>query len=221
MPTVTNRSDNDVFYRDWGSGPTLVFVHGGALNADCWEYQTVPLSDHHRVIALDTRGCGRSDEPDHGYGYDDLADDLADVLTALDLHDVTLIGHSMGAGTIVRYFSRHDGARVASVVMVAPITPYMLHADDNPHGVPAAMFEESVALLRHDRPLWIEAAAPAFFGAEPDEQLVSKIEWGKSLALSSGAKATIGLFDSFWRTDFRASSPESTSPYSSVTAMPT
>lgn len=203
MPTFTNRSGHDIFFHDWGSGPTLVFVHGGAINADCWEYQTVPLSDRCRVIAPDTRGCGRSGEPHRGYGYDDLADDLADLITTLDLHDVVLVGHSMGAGTIVRYFSRHNGDRVRGVVMVAPITPFMVHADDNPGGVPAAVFEESVALLRVNRPYWIEAAAPAFFGADPDETLLAKIEWGKGLARSSGAQATIGLFDSFWRTDFR------------------
>lgn len=204
MATITNRSGFDLYFRDWGSGPTLVFVHGGALNADCWEYQTVPLSEHYRCVAVDTRGCGRSDEPATGYGYDQLADDIADVLAHLDVDDSVLIGHSMGAGSIVRYFTRHAGARVRGVVLVAPITPFMLLTDDHPHGVPASVFEESVDLLRHDRPLWVGAAAPGFFGADPEAVSPAKLEWGKSLALTSGAKATIELFDRFYRTDFRA-----------------
>jgi non-heme chloroperoxidase len=204
MPTITNRSGHDLYFHDWGSGPTsLVFIHGGALNADCWEYQTGPLSARYRCVSLDTRGCGRSDEPADGYDYDDLADDVYDVLAVLDIEDAVLVGHSMGAGTIVRYFTRHRGARVGAVVLVAPITPFMVLTDDHPHGIPESVFEESVALLRQDRPMWIEMAAPAFFGSDTDAVSTPKLEWGKSLALGSGANATIKLFDSFYRTDFR------------------
>jgi non-heme chloroperoxidase len=203
MPRITNRDGVELFVHDWGSGPTLVFIHGGALNADCWEYQTVPLSDRHRCVAIDTRGCGRSDEPADGYDYDSLADDIDDVLCALEIDDAVLVGHSMGAGSIVRYFTRHGGARVRGVVLVAPVTPFMLLTEDHPHGVPASVFEESVELLRSDRPLWIDAAAPMFFG-DTDEVSDSMLAWGKSLALGSGAIATIKLFDSFYRTDFRS-----------------
>jgi pimeloyl-ACP methyl ester carboxylesterase len=206
MATFTNRDGIRLFFRDWGDGAPLVFVHGGALNADCWEYQTVPLAEQgFRCIAADTRGCGRSEEPWSGYGYDDLADDLADLLDHLAVDGVTLVGHSMGAGTITRYLTRHGSERVGRAVLVAPITPFMVQTDDNPAGVPAAVFDESVALLRADRPRWIELAAPAFFGGDPgEEDTRALVEWGKGLALGSGAKATLELFGGFHTTDFRS-----------------
>lgn len=206
MPSFTNRSGLRLFFHDWGTGDPIVFIHGGALNADSWEYQTVPLSEQgYRCIAADTRGCGRSDEPASGYAYDSLADDVADLLDHLDLTRATLVGHSMGAGTITRYLTRYGTERIVRCVLVSPTTPFMLHADDNPNGVPVEMFEESVALLRVNRPMWIDIAAPAFFGGDPSDPTypASLIEWGKGLALKSGAKATMELFGSFYKTDFR------------------
>jgi non-heme chloroperoxidase len=206
MSYFTNRTGHRLFFHDWGTGKPMVFIHGGALNANCWEYQTVALSEQgYRCIAADTRGCGRSDEPGSGYDYDTLADDVADLLDFLDLGDITLIGHSMGAGTITSYLTRYGTERVGRCVLIGPTTPYMLLADDNPNGVPAQMFEDSVALLRVNRPMSIDIAAPAFFGGDPTDPAypASLIEWGKGLALGSGAKATMELFGSFYKTDFR------------------
>lgn len=169
MATFTNRDGLELFHHDWGRGRPVVFIHGGAPNADSWEYQMVPLSEQgYRCVAADTRGCGRSDQPDAGYDYDDLADDISDLLAHLDFVDVTLVSHSMGAGTITRYLSRDGTGRVGRVVLIAPTTPFVLQTDDNPSGVPAALFEQSVHLLRANRPMWIEMAAPAFFGGDPE-----------------------------------------------------
>ena len=160
------------------------------------------LSDRYRCVALDTprlRSLGRTNRR---LRLRPSADDIADVLSALEIDDAVLIGHSMGAGSIVRYFTRHSGAGVSGVVLVAPVAPFLLLTDDHLHGVPASVFEESVALLRRDRPLWIDVAAPGFFGGDADVS-APKLAWGKALALGSGASATVGLFDSFYQTDFR------------------
>ena len=58
-----------------------------------------------------------------GYDYDTFADDLASLIELLDLHEVTLIGHSLGCSEIVRYLSRHGDARVERLVLLAPTAP--------------------------------------------------------------------------------------------------
>src|SRR4051812_5121713 len=88
-----------------GAGRPVVLIHGWPLSGASWSEQITPLRDAgHRVVVYDRRGFGRSD-PGDGYDYDDLAGDLDHVLTDLDLHDVTLVGFSMGGGEVARYVS--------------------------------------------------------------------------------------------------------------------
>ena len=98
MTFIETGDSTNLFYKDWGAGKPVVFVHGWVLGSDMWEYQMVPLADAGlRCVAYDVRGCGRSDQPGSGYDLDTLADDLAAVLDHLDLRDATLVGHSMGS----------------------------------------------------------------------------------------------------------------------------
>ena len=62
------------------------------------------------------------------------ADDLAAVIDALDLRDVTLVGHSTGGGEVVRYITRHGTKRVARLVLIAAVPPLMLKTPGNPKG---------------------------------------------------------------------------------------
>ena len=64
MPHVETPDGVSLFYKDWGSGEPVVFIHGWPLNADMWEYQMTPLArEGLRCIAYDRRGFGRSDQP--------------------------------------------------------------------------------------------------------------------------------------------------------------
>ena len=102
-PYIRMRDGTTLFYKDWGSGKPVVFLHAWALPSDMWDYQMVPLSELGlRCVAYDRRGHGRSSVPTGGYDYDMLADDLATVLDRLDLKDVTLVGYSMASGEIGR-----------------------------------------------------------------------------------------------------------------------
>ncbi len=62
------------------------------------------------------------------------ADDLAAVLDAFNLHDVTLVTFSAGSGEAVRYLTRHGTGRIARLAMIAPTTPLLARQDDNPDG---------------------------------------------------------------------------------------
>src|SRR6201994_3819942 len=118
-----------------GSGRPVVLIHGWPLSGESWQYQVPVLADAgYRVVTYDRRGFGRSDKPKHGYGYDTLADDLARVITELDLHDVTLVGFSMGGGEVARYIARHGEGSVHSAVFASAVTPYLAQTTDNPDG---------------------------------------------------------------------------------------
>lgn len=193
-------------YRDWGSGSPVVFVHGGQLGAGMWEYQMVPLaSQGPRCIAYDRRGCGRSDQPWHGYDPDTLASDLAALLDHLDLREVTLVGHSQGCGDIARFLSRHGGGRIARVALIAPTTPYLLKSPGNPDGIDNGVFEAMIAALAEDRPRFTTALAPAFFGVGLPNVSVSPelMQWGIGLALQASPRAVIEMTRTFSETDFR------------------
>ena len=130
-----------LYYREWGAGRPIVFVHGWAVNCDVWQYQMLALSPHVRCIAYDKRGHGRSTDPGCGYDYDTLADDLSCLLDDLDLTDVVLVGHSMGPAEIVRYLSRHGDTRISRLVLISSALPFMLKTPDNPAGIDGAIFQ--------------------------------------------------------------------------------
>ena len=71
----------------------------------------------YRVIAHDRRGHGRSSQPWDGNDMDHYADDLATVITTLDLNDVTLVGFSTGGGEVARYIGRHGTERVKKAAL--------------------------------------------------------------------------------------------------------
>jgi pimeloyl-ACP methyl ester carboxylesterase len=205
-PLVETADGTRLFYKDWGTGAPLVFVHGGQLGADMWEYQMTPLvGEGLRCIAYDRRGCGRSSQPGHGYDVDTLADDLAALLAQLDLRGVTLVGHSNGCGDIARYLSRHGADRVARAVLVAPTTPFLLKTADNPNGLDMNVFEATIAELINDRPRFLTSFAPIFFSVGLPGVAVSPelAQWGVELALQASPLATIAMTRTFAETDFR------------------
>lgn len=196
-----------LFYKDWGSGKPVVFIHGWPVNADMWEYQMVPLARQGlRTIAYDRRGFGRSDQPAGAYTYDVLADDLAALLDALDLHDVTLVGFSMGGGEVARYLSRHGSARIARAVLVAAVTPFLLQTSDNPEGVERSVFDGIVDGLVKDRPHFLAGFGKTFYGVGLLSSPVSPefLQWSWNLAMQGSPLATIDCVRLFSETDFRS-----------------
>ncbi|UKJ76128.1 alpha/beta hydrolase (plasmid) [Azospirillum brasilense] len=135
-----------LFYRDWGRGKPVVFLSSWSLNSDSWAYQMLALAEHgHRCVAYDRRGHGRSSDPGTGFDFDRLADDLATLLDTLDLHGVTLLGHSMSCGEIVRYLSRHGSGRVSRTMLVGTVTQMLARTDDNPDGISPPPFSRPSA----------------------------------------------------------------------------
>ncbi len=190
-----------LFYRDTGTGRPVLFIHGWTLSSEIWRSQTASLAGHGlRAVAYDRRGHGQSSKPDAGYDYDRLAADLAAVIDNLDLTQVILVGHSMGAGEVVRYLTRHGAGRIARVMLVAPTTPFPLKTPDNPEGVDGAMYDQAVAALQADRDAYFKAGTAAFIGATPPAELR---DWAMNIAVQASVPAEIGCMRAFSATDFR------------------
>jgi pimeloyl-ACP methyl ester carboxylesterase len=198
---VETRDGQKLFYVDKGAGRAVVFIHGWTLSSAIWNAQTDWVAAQGlRAIAYDRRGHGQSSKPESGYDYESLAADLATLLDRLDLKDVVLVGHSMGAGEVVRYLARHGTNRVGRVLLVAPTTPFALKTDDNPQGVDRAVYDRMVATLQANRTGYLAAGAPGLLGRNADPILV---DWAMSIALQASPQAQIACLRAFSETDFR------------------
>ena len=150
-----------------------------------------------RCVAFDRRGHGRSGQPDRGYDFDTLADDLAAVMEQLDLRDVTLVGHSVGCGEVVHYLSRHGSRRVARAVLIGTITPGDVSTGNS-------VFESARAALIKDPHGTFANAAADFFGASKNPISEETMRWWTRMIIDEcSLKVAIDLFRLFQTTDFR------------------
>jgi len=114
VSTITVKDGTTIYYKDWGKGPVITFSHGWPLNSDAWDNQLHFFAKNgFRVVAHDRRGHGRSSQPWDGNEMNTYAGDLASVIEALDLKDITMVGHSTGCGEVARYIGRYGTKRVA------------------------------------------------------------------------------------------------------------
>jgi non-heme chloroperoxidase len=193
MCRFTTRDGAEIYYKDWGTGRAIVFSHGWPLSSDAFEDQMFFLAERgFRCIAHDRRGHGRSSQPWDGNDMDHYADDLAELLTHLDLTDVVLVGHSTGGGEVARYIGRYGTKRVAKAVLVGAVPPVMLKSAKNPGGTAIEVFDQLRARVHADRSqLWRDLSMP-FYGYN-----------------RSGTTISEGVRESFWSQGMMAGMPAS------------
>lgn len=207
--TITTVDGVQLYYKDWGpkDGPVVTFSHGWPLSSDSWESQMLFLaSQGYRVVAHDRRGHGRSSQPWEGNDMDHYADDLAAVIEALDLKDVTLAGFSTGGGEVARYIGRHGTGRVKKAVLVSAVPPMMLKTADNPGGVPLEVFDGIRKASLEDRAqLYLDLASGPFYGFNRPGAKVSQglIDNWRAQGMQAGHKNTYDSIAAFSATDFR------------------
>jgi non-heme chloroperoxidase len=182
MSTITVKDGTTIYYKDWGKGPVVTFSHGWPLSSDAWDGQMLFFAQKgFRVVAHDRRGHGRSSQASSGNDMNGYADDLAAVIEALDLNDVTLVGHSTGGGEVTRYIGRHGTKRVAAAILIAAVPPILVKSASNPDGIPIEVFDGLRSGVAKDRSQFWEDFALMFYGAN-----------------RPGAKVSQGILDQFW-----------------------
>lgn len=110
--TVRSSDGAEIHLAERGEGRPLLLLHGVTLQWWIWAAALNLLSDRYRVIAWDMRGHGRSTVGTDGITLEAIADDVAAVLTELDLRDAIVVGHSMGGMALGRFCARHDDLMV-------------------------------------------------------------------------------------------------------------
>jgi non-heme chloroperoxidase len=194
-----------IFYKDWGKGQPVLFSHGWPLTADAWEGQMLALlNEGYRVIAHDRRGHGRSSQTWEGNHMDQYADDLAELIDYLDLHDLILVGHSTGGGEVARYLGRHGTTRVAKAVLVGAVPPLMLKTPQNPEGLPREIFDDIRKGVADNRSQFFQDLSKKFYGFN---RMTNKTVQGTCdsfwlQGMMGGIKAEYDCIEQFSETDF-------------------
>lgn len=181
---ITTKDGTQIYYKDWGKGQPIVFHHGWPLSADDWDAQLLFFVHHgYRVIAHDRRGHGRSTQTSEGNEMNTYADDVAALVTALDLKNAIHIGHSTGGGEVTRYLGKHGTTRCAKAVLINAVPPVMVKSATNPEGTPIEVFDGFRKTLAENRAqLYLDFASGPFYGFN-----------------RPGAKVSQGIIDNWWR----------------------
>jgi non-heme chloroperoxidase len=206
MSMVTTKDGVQIFYKDWGQGQPIVFHHGWPLCSDDWDTQMLFfLAQGYRVIGIDRRGHGRSEQVSGGHDMDHYAADAAAVVEHLQLRDAIHVGHSTGGGEVARYVARYGGGRVAKAVLMSAVPPIMVKSATNPEGTPIEAFDGLRKALAANRAVFYRDVASGPFygynrpGAQPQEGVIGN--WWRQ-GMIGGAKAHYDSIKAFSETDF-------------------
>jgi len=105
-----------MYYEEYGTGYPLLLIHGGISSIQMWEKQLSDFSQHFRVIAVDCRGQGKTNNPEGVFHYKLMADDFAAFIQELNLEKVLLCGWSDG-GQIGLEMGLHYPGLVKAMVL--------------------------------------------------------------------------------------------------------
>ncbi|MEH7542555.1 alpha/beta hydrolase [Bacillus thuringiensis] len=191
---ITVEKDVHIFVQDVNPGPgskTVFFVHGWPLNHQMYQYQLNVLPEHgFRCIAMDIRGNGQSDKPWTGYTYDQLADDIAIVLEALQVENATLVGFSVGGALSIRYMSRYNGRHISKLALIDAVSPSFVKNQESPYGVPKEQADALINQMYANLPKFLNDVSLSFFNRNLG---AATLEWFSYLGMQSASYALIKI----------------------------
>jgi non-heme chloroperoxidase len=196
MSIIKIENDLNLFYKDYGSGKPVIFVHGWCINSDSWEYLMDDICKAgFRCICYDQRGCGRSDQPWDGFDSRTLAADLAGIIEQLDLKELILIGHSTGCALITQYMADYGENRVKKAVYIGTISP-----TPNPD---QHLNQSLIEIIKADRPAYVKSLADDFFNLSGEGNTVSQemTEWTIDIVLQASLRAAVEMTKIYFNND--------------------
>lgn len=116
MPKITLNAI-ELFYEIHGTGEPLLLIHGLGSSSRDWEYQLPAFTEHYQVITCDVRGHGQSAKPPGPYNVPMFADDIIQLMQALDIAPAHVLGISMG-GMIAYQMAVDHPEMVKSLIAV-------------------------------------------------------------------------------------------------------
>lgn len=205
MSKFTLKDGTEIYYKDLGTGQPIFFHHGWPLSADDWDAQMLYFLDQgYRVIAHDRRGHGRSTQTFTGNEMDTYAADVNELTSFLGLKDAVHIGHSTGGGEAIRYAAKYGTDKVSKVILISAVTPYMIVDENNPEGVPLAVFDDIRFNTAHNRQQFYQDLTFPFYGYNREGADVKKgiqDNWWRQ-GMMGGIKAHYDCIKVFSETDF-------------------
>ncbi|MEI6521309.1 MAG: alpha/beta hydrolase, partial [bacterium] len=189
--------------RDWGQGKTIVFIPGWPLSHEMFEYQFTQLPQHgYRCIGITQRGFGKSSQPWDNYNYDIFADDINKVIENLDLHDVTLAGHSMGGAVALHYTARQNSNKISKLALFGAAAPSFTKRAGFPHGLDPTDVDALINLCNSDRAKLNADFGKIFFRTE--KAVSPKLgEWFHNIGMEASPRATAACLVALRDADLR------------------
>lgn len=168
----------------------VLLVHGWPLSHKIYEYQINLLLNHgYRVVAVDLRGFGLSDAPACGYTYNQMAQDLYSVVTALRLRCFVLVGFSMGGAIVLRYMHRFCGYGVKRLILLAAAAPSWTQRPGFPYGLTREAVDQLICQASTNRPQLAYTFSHEQLFASPQTDSVKS--WFEGIALSASGVGTV------------------------------
>lgn len=179
--------------------PAMVLVHGFGCDQQMWRFLTPAFVDRYRVVLLDLVGAGQSDleayDPARYASLEAHAEDVLEVLAALNLYNVVLVGHSVGA-SIAMLAAIREPERVGKLVLVSP-SPRFLNDVGYTGGFEQADIEELLDTMDSNYLGWSAALAPVIMGQPSESALTSDLH-------QSFCRTTPAIAKHFARVTFQA-----------------
>ncbi len=166
--TVSSLDGVPIAFEKTGDGEkTLVFVHGWSCDRTYWREQVAALSDRYTIVTVDLAGHGESGLTRTDYTMPAFGSDVAAVVVALDLHNVYLVGHSMG-GSVVVEAARLLPDRVVGIIGIDTL-------QEPQFSFTAEQVDGFVNSLKADFPVATTRFVASMFPADADTALVRSI----------------------------------------------
>jgi non-heme chloroperoxidase len=210
MPFVNVDEGVSIYVEDIGSESgakdvlkPVLFIHGWPLSHKMFEYQFMALhKGGYRCIGIDLRGFGRSDKPWTSYNYDVFADDIKQVISALNLQGVTLVGFSMGGAIVMHYIAKYFSELVSKVVLMGAAAPCFTKRENYPYGLEKSACDDLIIQSKQDRPKMASDFAKIFFRSE-NSQSKEMLKWLFSINMEVSPFATVRCLEELRDADLR------------------